>query len=102
MTKKMTPTQKRELAAKRNGEKVIRATTAQIIQKNLVTKYGDGYRIADLVNKVRELTEGFLVTQKTFLSAIQEWIDKHIIKFNNKYLMPTHQGRQKLAKQIPA
>jgi type IV secretory pathway TrbF-like protein len=88
MAKKMT-------AAERE---VIQVAAAKAIQGNLVTKYGVGYRVADLVNKVRELTKNALLTQQTFLAAIKTWLDEKIVTFNNKYLLPAPKGLPTLAK----
>lgn len=89
MSKKMSAAQKAVLK--------IQVATAKVINENMVTKYGVGYRLTDIVRKVRELIHEGLMTQKAFLDAIQAWKDNFLVRFNNKYLNPTAKGLTKMA-----
>ena len=92
----------KKLTTAKRADKEIQVATAMVIQGKMVTKYGVGYRIADIVNKVRELTGNMMLTQQTWLAAIKAWLDKNLARFNNRYLMPTAKGLPKLAKLVPA
>ena len=94
MAKKMTATQRENRA--------IQMAAAKVICGNTVTKYGVGYRIADIVKAVRDIVGHITITPKKFLDAIQSWIDGKMVTFNNKYMIPTQKGMPKIAKLVPA
>ena len=90
MTKKMTVAKK--------AAQAIQVATAKIICQNMVQRHGDGYRIADIVVKLREITGNYLLNQKTFLAAIQGWFDSKIARFNNRFLTPIPKKASELNK----
>lgn len=74
----------------------IRQATAKIIREGMIPRYGVGYRVADIVGKVRvELGIKNLPTRDWFKS-ITKWLDDKIAKFNNKYFNPTAKGHSEI------
>lgn len=80
----------------------IRKAAAQAIKEEMIPKYGVGYRLSHLLGKVRELLKNRNIMTSDLLNAIKVWLDKKVVTFNNKYIIPTSKGMPEIMKFAPA
>ena len=80
----------------------IRQATAKIIRDGMIPKYGVGYRVADIVGKVRVLLGIRNLPTRDWLKSVAKWLDDNVAKFHNRYFSPTPKGYPAILKEAAA